>query len=90
MRFIFKDGFGDVHITFVLMVKFKLLSQFPGDHLPHIVVFTLILFLALFYCIPLSMFNRFISIRSDSVSLFRFPFLATSKFFRGRFRLFVA
>ena len=34
---IFLDGFRVVHIPFGRMVKFKLLAQFPVDHLSHIV-----------------------------------------------------
>ena len=44
---ILQDGFWVVHISFVRMVKFKSLEQFPVDHLGHPVVSSLILFLCL-------------------------------------------
>ena len=42
---IFQETFCVVHIPFVRMVKFKLLAQFPVDHLAYAVVSTLIFFL---------------------------------------------
>ena len=42
---ILQVGFWFVSIPLVCMVKFKLLAQFPVDHLPHPVVSNLILFL---------------------------------------------
>ena len=53
VRLIFYDRFSVVHILFVCVVKFKLLAQFPMDHLPHPVVSSLIVFLCcyhFFYC----------------------------------------
>ena len=44
--FNFLDGFCVVHMPLVRMVKFKLLAQFPVDHLPHPFVSNLILFFA--------------------------------------------
>ena len=52
VRLIRQDGFWAVYIPFVLMVKFKLLAQFPVYHLPHPVVCSLLLFLHL-YSIPM-------------------------------------
>ena len=43
---IFQDGFWVVHIEFV--VKFKLLAQFPVDHISHLVVSSFIFFLVKF------------------------------------------
>ena len=40
---IFLDGFWVMHIPFVRLIKFKLLAQFPLDHLAHLVVSSLIL-----------------------------------------------
>ena len=45
VRLIFLDGLLVLHIPFVRMVKFKLLAQFPVDHLPHPIVSSFILFL---------------------------------------------
>ena len=45
VRLIFLDEFWVGHITFVRVVRFKLLAQFPGDHLTHPVVSCLIHFL---------------------------------------------
>ena len=47
VRFIFKDGFCVLRVPFVCMIKFKLLAQFPGDHLSHPVVSSLILSLCI-------------------------------------------
>ena len=44
-RLIFQDGFLVVQIPFVTMVKFQLLAPFPVDHLAHLIVYSLILFL---------------------------------------------
>ena len=43
VRLIFQGGFWVVHIPFVRMVKFKLLAQFPVDHLANPVMSSLIL-----------------------------------------------
>ena len=44
MHLILQDGFWFIHISFICMVKFKFLPQFPVDHLPYPVVSSLILF----------------------------------------------
>ena len=45
VRFILKDRYLVIHIPFVRVVKFKILAQFPVDHLAHPVLSSLILFL---------------------------------------------
>ena len=40
---IFRDGFWVVYRLFVRIIKFKLLAQFPVDHLPLEVLSSLIL-----------------------------------------------
>ena len=48
MRLIRWDGFWFVHIPFVSMAKFLSLTQFPMDHLSHLVMPTLVFLLCQF------------------------------------------
>ena len=59
---ILQDGFWVLHIPFVHMVKFKLLAQFPVDHLVYPVVSSLIRFLRLVTAFAYYVIDRFLSI----------------------------
>ena len=48
---IVQDRFRVVHMSFGRMFKFLFLVQFPGNHLPHSVVSSQILFFSLIFCI---------------------------------------
>ena len=58
---IFWDEFWVVHMPFVRMIRFKLLAQFLGDHLPHAVVSSLILSLCYFTAFAFYVIDRFVS-----------------------------
>ena len=45
LRLILQDEFWDVYMPLACIAKFKLLAQFPVDHLPHSVVSSFILFM---------------------------------------------
>ena len=62
MCLIHLDGFQVVYIPFVLKIKFKFLVQFPEDHLPHPVLYSLIFYLRKFTAFAYYMIDRFISI----------------------------
>ena len=47
------EEFQIVHLPFILIVKFKVLAQFPVDHRPHPVMFSSKTFFALIYYIHL-------------------------------------
>ena len=53
-------------MPFVRMIKFKILTQFPVNHLPHPVVSSLILFLYKFAAFTLDVIDRFVSITKYS------------------------
>ena len=76
MRLIFLDGFWVVHIPFSRVVKFKLLAQFPVDHLLHWVVSSLVFVLCLFTAFAYHVIDCFISITTSSPSdiLLRFVY----------------
>ena len=57
------DGFWVIHIPFVRMVKFELLTRFLVDYLPHLVAFSLILFsFCLLAVFAYYVIDRFVSI----------------------------
>ena len=56
----FQGGFWFVHIPFGSMVEFHFLPQFPVDHVPYLVVSSLILFFRLFSVFTFYMINHFI------------------------------
>ena len=62
VRLIFLDGFCVVHLLFVRMGKFKLLAQFPVDHLAYPVVSSLILSLHKFTAFAYYVIDRFVSV----------------------------
>ena len=68
MRLTFQNGFWAVHISFFRMVKFKLLSQFPVDSLPHPVLTILLLSLIQITAIAYYVIDYFISIPTESTS----------------------
>ena len=89
---ILQDGFHFVHKPLVRMVKFKLLTRFPVDHLHHPVVSCFILFLAtlqhslIMWLIILSLSPRYLHLLfCCALSIFAF-----SKTSCMKFRLFVA
>ena len=54
---IHQDGSWFLHVSFVCMVKFEFLEQFPVDHFPHSVVSSLKLFLRRFATFASYLFN---------------------------------
>ena len=58
---IIQDRFWVVHVPLVLMVKFKSLAEFLEDHLPHIVVPSLIVFLRKFAALTYYMIDCLVS-----------------------------
>ena len=60
LRLIIQDGLWVQHIPSVPVVKFKLLAQFPVDHLPYLVVCSLILCLRLLTAFAYNMIDRFV------------------------------
>ena len=49
MRLILSERFWFVHVAFGNMVKLEFLAQFPEDHLPHLVMSNLKLFVPSFF-----------------------------------------
>ena len=62
MCLILQDGFWFVHVPFVNMVEFQFLTQFPMDHLSHLVVFYYYYYYYYYYYFtPLRVFHTSIS-----------------------------
>ena len=67
VRFLFQDGLRFMHIPFVCMIEFKLLTQFFVDHIAHPVVSSLIL--SLLKCTAFVYYDPFIFITTSAILL---------------------
>ena len=60
MDVIHSEGFWFVHISFVSVVKYWYLTQFPVDHLPHPIMYILVFLLYLLAVFAYNVIKRFI------------------------------
>ena len=60
VRLILQDGFWFVLLPFVRMAKFKLLAQFPVDHLSYLIVSSFFFFLFFFCSFCVNLLHSFI------------------------------